>query len=373
MKILEINKFNYAKGGADRHFLDVVSLLKLAGHSVAIFSMKSPHNLFSPWQKYFVSYVGYNQNDSTFWQRIKGVFRMFYSFEAKIKIRKLLADFQPDIVHIHNIYHQISPSILSEIKKKNIPIVMTVHDYKLICPNYLLQNWEQLGEHRYWKFIYNKSFKNSFLKSFLVLSEFLLHKYLDIYAKNIDKYICPSVFLKNKLVADGIAENKIIVLPHFLLPTEKNNEPEVKTEKYAFYFGKIAEDKNVFELIDLFENNKNIRLYLAGVLEDGFEFKKHSQIKYLGALNKVDLKKYIENARFIVSGSKLPETFGLIALEALSFGKPFIGYDTGAYSEIIENNKTGFLCQDPAQFKEKLDLLTQDDNLCEIFSQNAIQ
>ena len=116
MKILEINKFNYVQGGSDRHFQDLLGLLKSKGNEVAVFSMESPQNEFSPWKKYFVSYVGYGKGD-TLWQKTVGVARMFYSFEAKRKIGKLLEDFQPDIVHIHNIYHQISPSILGEIKK----------------------------------------------------------------------------------------------------------------------------------------------------------------------------------------------------------------------------------------------------------------
>ena len=376
MKILEVNKFNYVRGGADRHFLDVVALLKSSGHEVATFSMDSPagesRNLFSPWKKYFVSYVGYSKNDSTLAQKIKGTFRMFYSLEAKTKMRKMLLDFAPDVVHVHNIYHQISPSILGEIKKQNIPIVMTVHDYKLICPDYLLRDWEALGKYRYLKFILGKKFKNSYPKSLLVVLEFLWHKQWKIYTKNIDLYICPSLFLKNKLVANGIPEQKIVVLPHFFLPAEKNSNAEDKTdEKYALYFGKIAEDKNISELLEIFEKNRNIKLYLAGELEAGFEIEERAQLKYLGALGKIELAKYIQNAQFVVSGSKLPETFGLIAQEALSFGKPFIGYDTGAFSEIVENNRTGFLCQNATEFGEKITQLAQDEKLRKMFCENA--
>jgi len=129
MKILEINKFHFVKSGADRHFLDLIKLLRSKGHEVAVFAMDHPKNEFSPWSKYFVSYVGYGEKDSLY-HKAKGVFRMFYSLEARNKVNKLLDDFKPEIVHIHNIYHQISPSILSAIKKRGIPVVMTVHDYK---------------------------------------------------------------------------------------------------------------------------------------------------------------------------------------------------------------------------------------------------
>ncbi|HAI74070.1 MAG TPA: hypothetical protein DCS28_03265 [Candidatus Moranbacteria bacterium] len=373
MKILEINKFNYAKGGADRHFLDLVNLLKSDGNEVAVFSMNNPKNIFSPWKKYFISYIGYNKNDSTFFQRIKGVFRMFYSREAKIKMRKLLADFEPEIAHIHNIYHQISPSILTEIKKKNIPIVMTVHDYKLICPDYLLQDWEELGKHKYAKFIFGKKFKNSYLKSFLIVAEFLFHKYLDIYDKNIDCYIVPSLFVKNKLVSGGIDECKISVLPHFFLKSQTENYLSNESEKYVFYFGKISKEKNVDELIAMFKEFKDAKLYLAGEIEADFQMEKNQRIKYLGVLNREEINKHIAGALFVVSGSKLPETFGLIALEAISLEKPFLGYDFGAYSEIIDNGIDGFLCQDESEFKEKARLLIQDENLRKKFGENALK
>jgi len=137
MKILEINKYFYIKGGAEKHFFDFVDLLKRAGNEVAIFSMQHEKNIYSEWSRFFISTVGFDGNYSI-WQKIKGSFRDLYSFEAKKKINKLLDEFNPEIVHIHNIYHQLSPMILFEIKKRNIPIVMTVHDYKLVNPNYNL-------------------------------------------------------------------------------------------------------------------------------------------------------------------------------------------------------------------------------------------
>ena len=119
MKILEINKFNYQKRGAEKHYLDVIELLKSKGHEVAIFSMEHEKNLPSAWQKYFVSKVGYTSEFSLL-EKIKGSLRMFYSFEAKKKINGLLDEFKPDIVHVHNIYHQLSPSVLSVLKKHKI-------------------------------------------------------------------------------------------------------------------------------------------------------------------------------------------------------------------------------------------------------------
>jgi glycosyltransferase involved in cell wall biosynthesis len=377
MKILEINKFNYVQGGADKHFLDLVNLLRTKGNEVAVFAMESPKNEFSPWKKYFVSYVGYNQND-TFKQKLIGTFRMFYSFEAKRKIKKLLDDFQPEIVHIHNIYHQISPSILGEIKKRKIPIVMTVHDYKLICPNYLLQcngkSWDDLGEHKYINFIKNKCFKNSYGKSLLVVLEFCWHKYWNSYDKNIDLYIVPSQFTKTKLIAAGLRRDKIEIRPLFIREPDycEMFKVEIK-EKFAIHFGRLSKEKGVDKLIAMFANFPEIKLYLAGSIEGDLKIPNMPNIKHVGFLKAIELDRYIKNSLFVISPSKLPETFGLIALEAIKNGKPFIGFQTGAFSEIIEDNREGYLCQTEKEMQEGIALLSRDEGLRVLLSRQALE
>ena len=336
--------------------------------------MDHPQNNFSPWRKYFPSYVGYGKSDNLY-HKFKGIFRMFYSFEAKRKIGKLLDDFQPDIVHIHNIYHQISPSILPEIKKRKIPIVMTVHDYKLICPNYLLEaNGYELTRLNWKSFIRNRSFKNSYLKSLLVVLEFYFHRYLNIYDKNIDVYLVPSQLAKIKLVAGGVPENKIILLPHFAIPKNYCTVSRVNIQRpYAFYFGQISRDKGVDKLINIFRALPDINLYLAGKIEDDFVLPKNTNVCYLGFLKTEELEKYLEHASCVVSTSRLPETFGLIALEALNFGKPFIGFSGRAFEEIVVNNHCGFICENEKEMMEKIKLICFDQGLRILFSRNALE
>ena len=377
MKILEINKFNYLRRGAEKHFLDVVSLFKSEGHEVAVFSMDNPKNDFSPWKKYFVSYAGFEKNDP--WQKkLKGLLRI-YSFEAKRKIGRLLDDFQPDVVHIHNIYHHISPSILGEIKKRKIPIVMTVHDYNLICPNYSLvgdgKNWEDLKEeNRFVDFVRGKYFKNSYIQSFLVYLEFIFNRYFGFYEKNIDAYVAPSEFVRKKLIAGGIAEGKIFVVPHFSKIDLKGATCDLRNRtKYVFYFGSISKEKGVDRLLKIFEKLPNINLYLAGDIDKNFSLPKMKNVSYLGFLNQEEIARKIQNSMFVVSPSKLPETFGLIALEAIKNGKPFIGFDAGAYGEIIENNKHGYICGSERGMREKSSQLASDEGLRILFSRQALE
>lgn len=379
MKILEINKFNYLRRGAERHFLDVIALLKSKGHKVAVFSMDHPKNIFSPWKKYFVSYAGFGLEDSL-GAKIKGLLRI-YSFEAKKKIGKLLDDFKPDVVHIHNIYHHISPSILKEIKKRNIPVIMTIHDYNLICPDYSYlcngKKWSELGPDRNAYFIKNKCFKNSLIKSILAVAEFKFNKFCGFYERYVDKLIAPSQFVKNIFIQEGINHQKIAVVPHFIL---KNypiglwpKDKDILQDRYVFYFGSISKEKNVDTLIKVFENIPDIKLYLAGNIENGFVLPEADNVKHLGFLSAENIEKYIRGSLFVVVPSKLPETFGLAVLEALKNGKPVICYAAGAYGEIIENNKNGFICSDDQDLREKIIKLSSDEGLRILFGRNALE
>ncbi len=366
MRILQINKFNFPKGGADKHFLDLIELLKSQGHQVAVFSMRHPKNLPSQWEKYFVSTAGYTSEYSA-WQKIRGTFRAFYSFEAKRKINKLLDDFQPDIVHIHNIYHQLSPAILFAIKKRKIPIVMTVHDYKLINSNYnLFHNgkfYNRCKNGKYYQCLFDKCVKNSHLKSFVAALETYWHnKILKTYKKNVDLYIVPSLFARNILSDGGVDGRKIEILPHFINPSHTVFQYTGAEEKpYALYFGRISKEKGTDKLINIFENLDGIKLYLAGSIEDELKIDNSKNIKYLGFLEQEELKKYIENSKFVISGSQLPETFGLVALEAIAQGKPFISFNTGAYSEIIQNETNGHLVNNSNEMKKVIEKIVSGE------------
>jgi len=364
MKILEINKFYFSKGGADKHFLDLVELLESAGNEVTVFSMRHARNLESPWKKYFISLVGYTEGYSS-WKKLKGISRMFYSLEAKRKINALLDKFKPDIVHIHNIYHQLSPAILFEIKKRKIPIVMTVHDFKLISPNHGLflngKEYSRCREGKYYRCFFDKAIKNSYVKSFLAMLEAYWHgKILRTFEKNVDLYIAPSRFVKRTLVEDGLPEEKIAVLPHFIKKDEVCDDLIIN-ESYAFYFGRISQEKGVRDLIEIFNNIEGMRLYLAGEIENNFEVKENNKVKYLGYLNQNQLTDYIKNSHCVVSGSKLPETFGLTALEAIANGKPFLGYKSGAFPEIIENGSNGFLAENKTKLWEAITKIARDE------------
>lgn len=360
MKILEINKFYNARRGADKHFLDLIALLKNGGHQVADFSMHQDGDEYSLWQDHFLSSVGYGDSFSIL-KKIKGVARMFFSFEAHRKINSILDEFQPDIVHIHNIYHQMDPTILFEIKKRKIPIAMTVHDWKIINPNHSLRlngmSYHRCADGKYYECFLDKCVKNSYLKSLLASLEMYWHHWLGTYRKNVDVFIAPSLFVKNVLVKWGMDAEKILVLPHFMPENNlraKSNCSFSVSDSYALYAGKVSKDKGVDFLIEAFAELQGLKLYLAGEIEVGFIIPANANIVPLGFIPTEQLNEYIKNSSYVISGSELPETFGLIALEAISQGKPFIGFDNGAYGEIIINGKDGCIVKTKNEFKNCL-------------------
>lgn len=353
MRILEVNKFHYLRRGAERHMLDVVALLRKHGHEVGVFSMRHTENIPAPFEKYFPSFVGYDASDATVWERLKGAGRLFWSFEARRKMESLLEEWRPDIAHLHNIYHQLSPSILAPIRKRGIPIVMTVHDYNLVSPDKDAY-YPEVGK-RYWKFLFIG--KYGIFKRLLLILKMYWENTLGFYRKNIDIYIAPSSYVRTILVRGGIPQEKIVVVPHFILGDRKGVSADdtgkgLKTP-YALYFGNLSDEKGTNALADVFDSS-GIPLVLAGTKADGFVLRESPHIDFVGQQSKEGLDRLIRGAACVVSASRLPETFGLIALEAVASGKPFFGLETGAYSEIIRNGENGVLASDTRTLQQDI-------------------
>lgn len=362
MKILEVNKFYYPRRGAERHFLDVISLFEDNGHEVAVFAMDHPENLATKWQRYFPSYVGYNRNDSTVWQRIMGIGRLFWSFEARRKMERLLADFDPDVVHIHNVYHQLSPSIFGPIHRRGIPILMTVHDYHIVSPDKDAY-YPHIGR-QYWKFLFEK--KYGLVKRLLLVGRMYWQEVFDFYRKNVDWFIVPSDFLKRKLIVAGIPKDKLVVIPHFisddfiemmvaaeasLLEAGDKGSDLFSLKKIALSFGAVTEEKGIGALAHI-AREAGMTLRLIGMKSP--EYAVPEGVEWLSPMSREQLVGEILRADCVVSGSRLPETFGLLALEAIACGKPFFGFSVGAYPEIIRDGKDGFLAKSETIFIEKL-------------------
>jgi glycosyltransferase involved in cell wall biosynthesis len=337
-KVLFVNKFHYLKGGAERSYFDTANILIESGHDVAYFSMKHPEN------------IEYNDDKISFSKKLRAIFNIWYNFSANRRLKKLIKEFRPDVAHLHNIYHQISPSIINVLKKKKIPIVYTLHDYKLISPNYsLMLNgniWEKTKKKKYYKCFFDKCVKDSYLKSLVSIIEAYLHDFLGLYRK-VDEYISPSNFLIEKFEDFGF-ENEINYLPNPLSFESKNIESE---KDYFLYYGRLSKEKGIFDLLSAFSKSKLVnKLYIVGdgpereKIEDIIKEKNLGQrVFLLGYKKGNELEKIINESLAVIVPSRWYENAPYTIIEAMNVAKIVVASRVGGLSEMIQEGETGFL------------------------------
>ncbi|HPI67528.1 MAG TPA: glycosyltransferase family 4 protein [bacterium] len=383
MKILLINKYFYLKGGAEKHFFALRQLLKDNKNEVIDFAMKDEKNVSSPDENYFISPI--NTEKLFSWSIFKTMGRILWSLEARKKIKKIIASEKPALVHLHNIYHQISPSILPIFKKYKIPVVMTVHDFALISPsiNMFAKNkiYDKIIGRHYYLCLKDRCVKNSFWLSLAsVLEMYLHHKILKVYHKNIDLFICPSNFLAEMLIKAGFEKNKIVILPNFIfnkpsVPIEKKQD-----EKYFLYFGRLSAEKGINVLLAAIKNLPDINLKIAGAGPEEKNCLKIikeynlNHVKLLGYQNEINLTKLISHAYAIIVPSLCYENCPLSILESMALGKTVIASNVGGIPELINNDDNGILFKagDQNALQTVLRELWINEDKCQKMAQNSL-
>lgn len=376
MKILLVNKFFYPKGGAEKVLIDTGKLLESRGHKVIFFSMHNEKNLSTEYSKYFVSNIGYEKMPLR--TALFAAARMLYSIQARKKIEELIRAEKPDIAHLHNIYHQISPSILHSLKKFKVPSVMTLHDCKLCCAQYQMIANNSICEacrgNTYYHCFLKACIKGSRLTSLLNMIEmYLHHNILHIYDL-IDCFISPSKFLKDEVEKMGFTGRKMVVLPNMLKVEDFNPSYGCKGNS-IIYFGRLSKEKGLLTLIDAVKKINNINLNIAGegpmrmTLEDKIKKEKITNVNLLGYKAQNELNIIIRNSLFAVCPSEWFENNPRSVIEAFALGKPVIGARIGGMAELITNGKTGltFKAGDVADLRAKIEyLLTKPDKIEEM-------
>jgi glycosyltransferase involved in cell wall biosynthesis len=349
MKILFVNKYYHPSGGPEKVVLQSKEKLESLGDKVILFSMQHPRNLATPYSKYFVSNVDYNGSNSIL-NKTRMALNIFYSWEAKKKMELLLDEEKPDIAHLHNIYHQISPSILPALKKRNIPVVMTLHDFKLVCPNYIFLREGQLceeceGKHFY-KAVKYKCVKGSYFKSLTCAIEMYFHKIFRLY-ENVDRFIVLSQFSKERFILYGLSEDKLIFLPNYIdlpfLPKKEIND------RYILFFGRLSDKNGIYTLTKAMKRLPEIKLLILGegeqeeLISDYIRENAMRNVQILGFKQGEELRKLIRESYFTIFPNHYYHLCPMSILESFAFGKPVIGSNLGSVPELIEDGVNGLL------------------------------
>jgi len=350
MKVLTVHNRYYIGGGDDRVAWETAKILEKKGHQVIPFAMTSNKNWKTEYSSYFVDEIDYSRVKLSL-RNSKTAIKMIYSLESQKKIERLIKANHPDIAHLHNIYGRLTPSILRSLKKFKIPAVMTLHDYKLICPSYSMTYNGKVCERckggKYYKSVITKCHRNSHIASFLYCIETYIHKLMEIYEKNIDFFITPSRFMMNKMIDFGMPAKKFVHIPNFIELNLYN--PAFKTSDYFLYLGRLSHEKGILTLIKSTKNLKSAQLFIAGdgnlkkYLEVFVKEKKIKNVKFLGYLSGEKLTVTIRHADFVVLPSECYENCPMTILESFAYGKPVIGARMGGIPELIDDGINGLV------------------------------
>lgn len=380
MRILQVNKFYYRRGGAETYLFDLMKLLADQGHEIVPFAMKHPENEENGFESFFIDEVDYNAT-SPWYSRIHQAGRMIYSFHAANRMKALLNIAEPSIAHVHNIYHQVSPSILDVLGRREIPVVMTLHDYKLACPNYKMRTKGEVCERcvprNFYRAAQYRCVKDSLLASIACATELYLHRYTGIYEKNVKFFVTPSNALKGKMAASGIPEDKLKLLPNFAHVGRFT--PSYEATDYLIYFGRLAEEKGLLTLLESMRKFASGRLVivgdgpLAGTLQRTVVEQGLSNVQLIGRKSGTELEDLIRGARATVLPSQWYENCPISVIESYASGTPVLGANIGGIPEMIEDGRTGLLFEpfSPEDLLAKIEHIYGDDELVEEMGRNA--
>ncbi|MFV0268561.1 MAG: glycosyltransferase family 4 protein [Draconibacterium sp.] len=343
MKILLANKFFHLNGGSETVFFQEREFLNRKGYRIIDFSMLDDRNLPSHYSHFFINKIDYQQNLSLK-DKIHQAVSFIHSDEAVRKLEQLIALEKPDIAHLHNIYHQLTPSIIPVLKKHGVKIVTTLHDYKLICPSYIALKNNNICEacqgRFFWK-PFTSNCQNSYLQGLLLSLEAYWHKWTGSY-NGVDLFLAPSKFLAS-LISKRISPDKIQVL-HNGIDADKY-QATFSDHGYALYFGRISKEKGIATLLQAHQQLSEkfpLKVVGTGPLEQELK-KSYPFAEYLGYQSGEALHTTIQNASFVVVPSEWYENCSMFVLESMAYGKPVIGSRIGGIPEQVEDGKTGLL------------------------------
>lgn len=347
MKVLQINNVHYRRGGADAVYLNTGELLLQHGNEVVFFNMLKSKNLPCKDERYWVEGL---ENSKNPWSIVKRLRNLFYNPEAARKMEELIIAEKPDIAHVHLFWGMgISPSICKVLKKYHVPLVHTAHDYHIICPVALLMDTkanvcETCQGKYYFKACLKGCSHNGRIATCIKVAEQYYHNLIYNPIDVLQGIIYVSNFSQKKHLEymPSLAQVKSAVIYNFNTTGALRND---YSGKYFLYYGRLAQEKGLFTLLEAFRQNSKLHLKVvgAGPLEDSLRQQLPDNVEMLGPKYGDELFELVKGARFVCVPSECYENNPLTIVEAYSFGVPVIGSQLGGITEIIRDGETGFL------------------------------
>lgn len=344
MKILSVHNTYQIRGGEDESWASETALLQEKGHQVELYQESNER---------VDSLKAHHLAVKTIWSQ-----------ESYETVRTRLQQQPYDLMHVQNFFPLISPSVYYAAKAEGVPVIQTLRNYRLLCPNALFFRdgkvcEDCLGQAIPYPGIVHSCYRNNRAATTAIASMLTVHKVLQTWQNQVDLYIALTHFARNKFIEGGLPAEKIVVKPNFVYPDPGIGQGE---GGFALYVGRLSTEKGLDTLLAAWKQLKTpipLKIVGDGPLSDevaaiAAEFPK---VEWLGRRPMREVHELMGQARFLIFPSKWYETFGRVAVEAFAKGTPVIAADIGAIAELVEHGRTGlrFRPGDAADLAEKVD------------------
>lgn len=346
MRILFVNKYLYPKGGSETHLLGLAEALGLRGHAIEFFGMEHPANVTPPDRTTTVPPTDYGQLHG--WRaRFEAFQAMLSSTPVYQRLREHLTVSRPDVAHLHNIYHQLSPSVLLALHGAGVPCVLTAHDYKLVCPSYSLHDGRSqcfaCCGHRYWNVLRRGCSRRGVVGDLALVVEAYVHHFTRVYEQHLDAIIAPSRFVRDRLVEGGFEAKRVRVMPNAIPVAQYQPHPE--PGEYLLFVGRLSYEKGLPTLLKAAKQLPDVPLWLVGEGPLRAELEQQAatlpNVRFMGSQPHDAVRQLLQECRALVLSSEVPENCPLSVLEAFASGKPAIATRVGGVPELFEPEPTG--------------------------------
>ncbi len=372
-----VNNFFTRAGGAEQYMFALAELLQAAGHDIHYFSTdKKPYRIETyPYSDYFAPFIDFPNLGLR--QKVTSGWQSFYNAEAERRLTRLLKDIKPDLVHFHCIAYYLTPSVIQACKTLKIPMVMTLHDIRLMCPSgSLLRHYETHCADRRcvtghpFHCLLNRCKYNSLSASAMVTADFCLLKMHRLYL-HINAFIAPSRAVKELALQAGLPTQKVIHIPHFVDAATFTDPPDFNRDDGFFLFvGRLVKEKGLHTLIEAMQLTPEARLHIVGTgdleaaLKQRCEALQLNNVTFCGFQSGEALAEQFSHCRAVILPSISYETFGLTVMEAFRYGKPAIVSNVGALPELVQHGVNGhvFPPGDAVALSEALKIMISTPN-----------
>lgn len=351
MRIILCTEFYHDRGGAYAAALDAEWLLRSRGHEVIPFAARHPANRRSPYETHFVRY--HDLRTLLKERRIGGLWRLVgrfvWSVEAYAQLERLIEDVRPDVVHIHNYAYHLTSSVFEAPRAADAPLVHTMHDYKLLCPQLSMLRHGKICE-RCRRFRFIECFRHRCVaRSFGASLCAALQNYRAVQLGSVwdldAAFVSPSGFLRQKCLDWGWPGPDIQVVPNFVRPVEQTTDSRADGGRPFLFAGRLTPEKGLATLIEAIRSVPTAKLLVAGEgpERERLEPTAPPNVSFLGAVPRAQMPQLYGNALAVVVPSEWYENCSLTVLEAFAAGRPVVASRIGGLPEQVAHEKRGLL------------------------------